>query len=168
MLIRNFITFVSLFLVILIPTAHPARSAQVTSMSDCQKSPFSGSWVSTDKSVPFLSKLDITDQCKQVTTQPVAANNPWAGALGRKQTYIYREYQLRPISSCSPVDCVWGRSKGVLNSKGAMTAQFRMFFSQRFLTLTWKKQALLVNWRIQYLSGKKSDQLGETLLVRAN
>ena len=168
MFIRKFIASVSLLLVFLIPTAHLAESAQVTTMSDCQKSPFSGSWVSTDKTVPFLSKLDITDLCKKVTTKPVAANNPWAGALGREQTYIYREYQLRPTSSCSPVDCVWGRSKGLLNSKGAMTAQFRMFFSQRYLTLTWKKQALLVNWRIQYLGGKKPDQLGETLLVRTN
>ncbi len=162
------LTFIALFWVFLIPAALPAMSAKVTSMSDCEKSPFNGSWISTDKTVPFLSKLDITDLCKQVTTKPVATNNPWAGVLGQERNYIYREYRLRPSSTCSPLDCVWGRAKGQIDANGALTARFRLFFSQRYLKLTWKKQALLVNWRIQYLGGKKPDQVGETLLVRAN
>ncbi len=161
-------TFVTLFWVFLIPTALPAANAQVTTMTDCEKSRFSGSWVSTDKTVPFLSKLDITDLCKQITTKPVATNNPWAGSLGRERNYIYREYRLRPSSTCSPVDCVWGRAKAQIDTNGVLTARFSMFFSQRYLKLTWKKQALLVNWRIQYLGGKKPDQVGETVLVRAN
>ena len=168
MFARQSLIYVTLFWVFLIANALPASSAQVTTLTDCQKSPFSGSWVSSDKTVPFLSKLNISDLCKQVTTKPVEVKNPWAGALGREQNYIYREYKLRPSSTCSPVDCVWGRAKGQIDQKGALTARFRMFFSQRYLTLTWKKQALLVNWRIQYLGGKKPDQIGETLLVRAN
>ncbi len=162
------LAFVTLLWVFLIPAALPAMSAKVTTMSDCEKSPFSGSWVSTDKTVPFLSKLDITDLCKQVTTKPVATNNPWAGVLGQEQKYTYREYRLRPSSTCSPLDCVWGRAKGQMDTNGTLSASFRLFFSRRYLKLTWQKQALLVNWRIQYLGGKKPDQVGETLLVRAN
>ena len=168
MFTRQSLIFVTSLWGFLIAGALPATSAKVTSMTDCEKSPFSGSWVSTDKTVPFLSKLDIMDLCKQITTKPVEANNPWAGDLGREHNYIYREYRLRPSSTCSPVDCSWGRAKGEIDQKGALTARFRLFLSRRYLTLTWKKQALLVNWRIQYLSGKKPDQIGQTMLVRAN
>jgi len=160
--------FAPLLLAFLLTTLLPATSAPVTTMTDCKKSPFSGSWVSTDQSVPFLSKLEITDICKKITTKRVASNNPWAGSLGQENSYIYREYRLRPSSTCSPVDCVWGKSRGAVDEKGTLTAQFRLFFSKRYLTLTWQKQALLVNWRIQYLGGKKKpDQTGKTLLVRA-
>ena len=168
MFIRNCFAFVAVHLAFFLLAIGLARSAPVTTITDCEKSRYSGSWVSTNKSVPFLSKLDISDLCKQVTTKPVAANNPWAGSLGEESNYIYREYKLRPSSTCSPVDCVWGNNKGRINHKGALTAQFPMFFSRRYLTLTWKEQDLLVNWRIQYLGGKKPDQTGETLFVRAN
>ncbi|MCP4936728.1 MAG: hypothetical protein GY927_21620 [bacterium] len=162
------LTFFALFWVFLIPGAIPAMSAKVTTVNDCEKSPFSGSWVSTDKTVPFLSKLEITDLCKHITTKPVATNTPWAGVLGQERNYFYREYRLRPSSTCYPLDCVWGRSKGQVDSNGALVANFHLFFSRRYLKLTWKKQALHINWRIQYLSGKKPDQIGETLLVRTN
>ena len=145
----------------------PASARSVTEMTDCEKSPFSGSWISSKPSVAFLSKLEIIDSCKQIVMKPVADNNPWAGLLGEETKYIYRGFTLRPSSTCSPIDCVWGRAKGKMAENGVLKAHFSMFWSQRILQLTLKKQVLRVKWRIKYSGRKKPDQLGETLLIRA-
>lgn len=168
MQLRKFMVCLAWVLVFLNPVVMPAMAEQVTTMSDCEKSPFSGTWASTDSSVPFLSKLDISDVCKQVVTKPVASNNPWAGVLGRETKYVYRDYTLRPSSTCSPIDCVWGRAKGKMDTKGILNAQFRMFWSQRILKIKIKEQKLLISWRIQYIGRTKPDQLGETLMERVN
>ena len=157
----------TLLAVLPISLGTPAVGAQVTTMTDCEESPFSGSWVSSDPNKRFLSKLDISDICKQIITKPVASNNPWAGAMGHETSYIHRSYTLRPTSTCSPADCAWGRARGEMADKGQLKAQFRMFWSQRFLELTRENDTLRVRWRIEYLGRKKPDQLGETLLVRA-
>ncbi len=141
--------------------------AQVSKMTDCDKSPFSGSWVSADPDEPFLYKLEISDVCKQIITKPVAMDNPWAGALGAEKRFIHRAYTISPSSACSPIDCAWGRARGKLTEKGKLKAQFRMFWSERFIELTPVKQGLHVSWRIEYIGRKKPDQLGERLLVRA-
>ncbi len=145
-----------------------AFAAPVTTMSDCEHSKFSGTWVSTNADDAFLSKLTITELCKQINKRAVSAENPWADSLGEEQKYIYREYRLRPSSSCYPVDCVWGKRKARLDENGNLQAQFKMFWSQRHLKLTREKQALRIHWRIEYVGRKKPDELGETLMVRSN
>jgi hypothetical protein len=167
MLFRATIIVATLVQVFLFPLGGGVMAAQVTTMTDCEKSPFSGSWISVDSGEPFLSRLEVTDVCKLITTKPVATNNPWAGDLGREKRYIHREFTIRPSSTCSPIDCVWGRSRGEISEKGSLKAQFRMFWSQRFLELMLEKETLRVRWRIEYIGRKKPDQLGETLLLRA-
>lgn len=157
-----------LLLVFSLPATRPAVAAGVMEMTDCEKSPFSGLWVSNNPDVRFLSKLTIQDVCKQIVTQPVASNNPWAGSLGDVKKYTHREYTLRASSTCSPMDCAWGTSKGAMGKKGQLRARFTMFWSYRYLELKQENNKLRINWRIQYTGRKKPDQFGETLMVRAN
>ena len=152
----------------LMPGTYFAVAGQVIGSSKCEASAFTGSWISSQPTVPFLSKLVITDQCKQVIHEPVALNNPWAGDLGVQTKSIYREYTVRPSSTCSPLDCVWGRSVVRSTEKGKLKAQFPMFLSKRYIELTRKGSKMLINWRIQFTGKRKPDQFGETLMVRAN
>lgn len=165
---RSSLILALLLLVFSLPAARPAVAAKVMEMTECDKSPFSGLWVTTDPDVRFLSKLIIKDVCKQIVTQPVASNNPWAGSLGGEKKYTHREYTLRASSTCSPMNCEWGTSKGELGRKGQLRVRFRMFWSHRFLVLKQENKMLRINWRIQYIGRKKPDQVGETLMVRAN
>ena len=162
------IFFVFGALIVPLSALHAAPGGSIVTTVDCEKSPYSGSWVSNDKDNPFLSKLRISDECQQIVSRPVAANNPWAGALGQQKKYVRREFTLRPTSTCYPADCTWGRALGLKNKKGYLKAQFRMFLSQRFLEMSHQKNTLLVRWRIEYNGRKKPDELGETLLVRAH
>ncbi|MCF6197836.1 MAG: hypothetical protein L3J67_00305 [Hyphomicrobiaceae bacterium] len=160
--------FLSVFaLVYMLPVHNNMVAAKQVSRSvKCELSPFTGSWVSSEPTVSFLSKLSITDRCKQVISEPVAINNPWAGDLGIQTKSTYREYTLRPSSTCSPFDCVWGRSLGRLAEKGKLKARFRMFLSQRYIELTRQGGKMLISWRIKYTGKKRPDQVGETLMVR--
>ena len=166
--VRSPIALAALLLISLIFSARPAMAEQVTTLTDCKKSPFSGSWVSDNPDVPFLSKLEISDICKQIVSKPASLDNPWAGELGREKKYIYREFTVRPSSTCAPVDCAWGRAKGAMGQKGSLSSRFRMFWSKRYLKITRENNTLLVRWRIEYTGRKKPDQLGETRLVRVN
>jgi len=160
--------FLSVFALAYMMPVHNMLLAKQDSRSvQCELSPYSGSWVSSEPTVSFLSKLSVTDRCKQAISGPVATNNPWAGDLGIRTKSTYREYVLRPSSTCSPFDCDWGRSIGRLAEKGKLKAHFRMFLSQRYIELTRKGHQMLISWRIKYYGKKKPDQFGETLMVRA-
>ncbi len=154
-------------LMLTLPVGAPFAAEQVRILADCEKSPYGGAWVSSDPDNPFLSRLEVVEVCKQIVTKPVAMDNPWAGSLGRDKKYIYREFTLRPSSTCSPSDCVWGRVKAELGPDGQLTARFRMFWSLRHLKLKRENDRLHVSWRIEYLGRRKPDQLGETILVSA-
>ncbi len=158
---------VAFVLVYLSPVGNVAVASQIIGKAQCDKSPFTGSWISSEPTVSFLSRLVITERCKRINSLPVAVDNPWAADLGQPTKSTYREYTLRPSSTCSPFDCVWGRSIGRLAEKGKLKADFRMFLSKRYIELTRRGGDIVINWRIKYTGNKKPDELGETLMVRA-
>ncbi len=157
----------TMLMAMLLAVGTPAMAQQVSETTKCKLSPFAGTWLSTDKGNPFLSKLVVEDICRQVVTKPVARNNPWAGSLGHEKKTVYRELIVEPSSSCSTVDCGWGRSRAQVDKNGHLKAQYRLFWSQRFLRLKRQDQDLLVYWRIEYIGRKKPDQTGETRMIRA-
>ncbi len=150
----------------LLPVKNGVAASQTVGKAACDKSPFTGSWVSSKPTVAFLSRLVITERCKRINSQPVDLDNPWASDLGQQTKSTYREYTLRPSSTCSPFDCVWGRSIGRLADKGKLKAHFRMFLSKRYIELTRRGGDMLINWRIKYTGNKKPDELGQTLMLR--
>ena len=139
--------------------------AEITTIANCNPSPFAGKWVNENASDKFLVRLDITDKCEKVISKPVSMNSPWAGMLGRERHYVYRQYILRPYSRCSPANCVWGRARGKPEGRKLLRASFRMFWSQRTLELTPDNGKLKVRWRVHYIGRNRPDRHGESVLV---